>query len=303
MKTRITHILLLIALGCFPLSTYAQFGDMGISYSQGMKLNPALTGFGYKQAAHLYYRQKGTPNHALFHLMHASYAQNFARKRMSLGLMAESHQTRGRLLSHNNIALSYAYRVQLNTYSYIQMGLQAAFCERSLHWENLTFADQYNMMGELVYPSTERPPTKQNYNYFDFSTGWAVLWQNKWIIGTSLAHLTQPKVGFYDEIQEETEVHLRVHASAFFPLAQWHKQRFKLSITPNIIYQQHKKTKQFEVGAYLNAYPVVIYSWYRQKIADSKTLGIMFGVNYKNITFAYAYDIALKYRNTPFLHY
>ncbi len=300
MKIKIINILLLIILGSLPLGIYAQFGDMSISYSQAMKLNPALTGFGYKQAAHLYYRQKGIANKPLFYLMHASYAQNFAQKRMSLGLMVESHQTQGHLLSHNNIALSYAYRLPLNQHSYIQMALQAAFFQRSLHWEGLTFADQYNTMGELVYPSAEQAPAKQNYYYADFSAGWAILWQNKWVIGTSLAHLTQPHVGFYKGKQQTINMHIKAHISTVFLLIQGRKQKPTLTISPHFIYQQQKKNKQFQLGIYLNVNPVVIAAWYRQKIANSKTLGIMLGVNYKNITFACVYDIALSaYKYMP----
>ncbi len=289
-----------MVFGSLSLDIYAQFGDMSISYSQAMKLNPALTGFGYKQAAHVYYRQKGTSNNPLLYLMHASYAQNFAQKRMSLGLIVESHQTKDNLLSNNNIALSYAYRLPLSQYSYIQTALQAAFCQHSLHWENLTFADQYNTIGELAYPSAEQAPTQHSYSYLDFSAGWILLWQNKWVIGASLAHLTQPHVGFYYETQEETRMHLKGHISTVFPLFEWQKYNIKTTITPYIVYQQQKKNKQFQAGIYLNANPFVIASWYKQKIADSKTLGIMFGVNYKNITFAYAYDIALAaYKYTP----
>ncbi len=300
MKIKILQIPYLMILIGLSLNTYAQFGDMSISYSQAMKLNPALTGFGYKQAAHLYYRQKGVANKPLFYLMHASYAQNFAQERMSLGLMVESHQTQGHLLSHNNIALSYAYRLPLNQHSYIQMALQAAFCQRSLHWEDLTFADQYNNMGELVYPSAEQTPTKQNYYYPDFSTGWAILWQKKWVIGASLAHLTQPHVGFYNAEKEAINMHFKAHISTVFPLVKGQKHKFSISIIPYFVYQQQKKNKQFEGGIYLNINPFVISSWYRQKIANSKTLGIMFGVKHKNITFAYAYNIALAtYKYTP----
>lgn len=258
-----------------------------------MKLNPALTGVGYSQKAHLYYRQKGKIGQPFLYLMQASFAHHFEAKRMSVGVSVESHQTQHKLLSEQQVALSYAYRVPINKHSYLQMALQARFCQRSLHWQHLVFADQYNELGELVYPTAELAPAKQLRVYPDFSSGWVLLWQKRWVLGMSLAHLAQPNIGFYAENEQVLAWHLRAHMSVVLPLTQAGKRGWQLSLMPHFIYQQREKDKQFQIGIYLNANPIVIASWYRQRLTHSKTLSLMLGVNYKSITFAYAYDMAI----------
>lgn len=277
----------------FPVVAKAQFMDRSISYSEAMRLNPALTGIGYTQKAQLYYRHKGQIQQAMYQLMHADYAHYSNRQHMALGISIDNHQMYERLLSEQHIALSYAYRLRLNHNSYLQMALQSKLCQHSLHWQNLRFADQYNEIGELVFPTAEQAPTQLSYRYADFSSGWAILWREKWLIGSSIEHLSRPLSGFYEHSRTALAWHWRSHIATTFRLWQSNKNNFELLLNPHFIYQQQEKNKQIQIGAYLNANPAVIGTWYRQNNGESKTVSIMFGLNYKSIIFAYAYDIAI----------
>jgi type IX secretion system PorP/SprF family membrane protein len=151
------------------------------------------------------------------------------------------------------------------------------------------------LTGNLL-PTAEKPPEQSRIGVPDFSAGIFLGYDDLVYGGISVDHLSQPKIGFYSDVETQLYMKFTIHAGGNINL---HKkgsigQEREFSLSPNILYQQQFQFHQLNVGLYLTIEPFVGGVWYRYNFENSDAVIPMIGFFYKNIRVGYSYDYTIS---------
>ena len=123
------------------------------------------------------------------------------------------------MLKISFLSLSYAQYFSANDGDLkIIPSIQFSYGKRSLNVQNLHFGEAIDPRYGSVWGTTAVEPLWQK-NYFDFSSGVLINYQNKLYIGGSVFHINQPDVGLLGTVKMPRAVNL--HASYNFTISKW----------------------------------------------------------------------------------
>lgn len=259
-------------------------------YANPLYLNPAFAGTGYCPTIHLNYRNQWPSIPGSFVTYNASYDQYVRPLKGGIGGYIMSDVAGKGSLVTNKIALMYSYSQALSRTLSINFALEAAWFQKSIAWDKLTFGDQIDPRRGFIYSSND-VQRGGNVNKADFSAG-VLLYSDFFFVGFAADHLTQPNESL---ILSESRLPIKytVHGGMNINAGPAHKKD-DFVLSPNILYQRQGDFQQINLGLYAKKGPVVFGVWYR--FYDSFIL--LLGLELDNFKIGYSYDLTTSELST-----
>jgi type IX secretion system PorP/SprF family membrane protein len=264
--------------------TFTQF------YANPLYLNPALAGsYGCSRFASNYRNE--WPNLSSNYVTYsASWDSYFSNISGGIGVLATHDQQGVGTIKTSMLGLIYSYHAQLNRRWKVQFGARAAWYQKSLDWDKLTFGDMIDPRRGFIY-STGDVPRGGSRGFFDASAG-AVIFNKNFFAGVAAHHANTP-----NESMIVGESHLPVrwtaHMGAEIQLGRKSKYSNGTSIMPNVIYQYQNGFQELSIGTYVKYGVINAGVWYRNRDAFIITLGINTG----RFKLGYSYDVTVSKLN------
>jgi len=276
-------------------------------YAAPLYLNPAFAGSALAPRATVNYRNQW-PSVANYVTSQVGLDHYFERYKSGVGLLVQSdNQGQGRIRS-TDIGLQYSYQLQLSETSFLRLGLQGSYVNRSLNWFGLTFGDQYSSQGPTGNPTTDPLIVNgaPNRRYLDFSTG-ALLFSDWYWVGFAAHHINRPQLGVF-ALDEFSRLPMKgsLHMGLRIPLEGYTGLGDELdrekSISPAINYRFQGKYDQLDLGTYVTYAPMVVGAWYRglplkryePTINNRESLVVLVGYRQDNFSIGYSYDATIS---------
>ena len=274
-------------------------------YAAPLNLNPGLTGINQKGRVGINYRNQWPSIDANFETYSFFADYHFEEYFSSLGLVVNTDQEGIAGLRSTMVGLQYAYQVQL-TYNWtFRPAVQAAFYQRDINFDRLTFGDQFDTNGQVVLDNTREVfNTGTNANFFDLSFGG--IWFNERIWGGfSIYHVTEPNqalAGGESPLFRRLSFH-GGYKIPFYKISNKAQNRPKKerSVTPSFNYRTQGEFEQLDIGAFLTLEPLILGLWYRgipinslEGIPNNESIIVMSGLAFKNVTMGYSVDFPIS---------
>jgi len=203
MKRKFTLLILLnFLLTC---GITAQDFDFSQWYNNPTYYNPAYVGLTPGLKARFTYRRQMVKIPASFRTY--AFSADIAERNLpgagGIGIIVDNHSASQGLVNHTVVGIMPSVRVPIAEYMIMQLGIQAAFVQKRINWDNLIFPDQLDPRYGNIYPTSFMAPNANKITYPDFTAG--LLFQFKGnnvsgVIGGALHHLTRPTESFLYQI-------------------------------------------------------------------------------------------------------
>jgi type IX secretion system PorP/SprF family membrane protein len=282
MLRRILFSLLLI----LPELLLAQDPQFSQFYANPIYLNPAFAGAQRCPRVNLNYRNQWPALSGNFITYTASYDQH-VDPIGGLGLIVLNDKAGESTLTTTSVSGIYSYQLNVTREFSIRAGFQATYFQKKVDWDKLTFGDMIDPRYGFVYQTQEIRPN-ENRSFWDFSAG-LLAYSNRFYGGISAHHLTEPQEFYIKEAPgSELPMKITAHAGAIIPLGG--SRDNSVYISPNVLYQQQRDFKQFNVGFYAAKAPLVGGIWYRGQDSFIALVGLQQGI----FKFGYSYDVTVS---------
>ncbi len=279
-------IVLLFLAVC--LEAQAQDPSFTQFYSNPIYLNPALAGStGCPRIVSNYRNQwpQLTGNYITSAVAYDSYVKSISG---GLGIIA-LHDMQGQAtIQTSMIGGVYSYNLKVNRKFSIMVGARAAYFQKFLDWEKLTFGDMIDPRRGFIYQTGDVPRGNGRRGFFDVSAG-AVGFGKNYYFGIAAHHLNRPDESM---ILGTSRLPMRItgHAGAEIKLGQRGRYTNTTSILPNIIYQYQNGFQELNIGSYIKYGDFTVGAWYRNRDAFI----LLFGVNFEKFKLGYSYDLTVS---------
>lgn len=252
-------------------------------YANPLYLNPAFAGTAYCPRINLNYRNQWPSIPGSFVTYNASYDQYVRGLKGGVGAYIMSDVAGKGSLTTNRIALMYSYSQALSRTVSINFALEAAWFQKSISWDKLTFGDQIDPRRGFIYSSND-VQRGGNVNKADFSAG-MLLYSDVFFVGFTGNHLTQPNESL---ILSDSRLPMKftVQAGASINAGPPNRKN-DIVISPNFLYQIQGDFQQINLGLYAKKGPVIFGVWYRFNDAFI----LLAGIELDNLKFGYSYDL------------
>lgn len=297
MNNKLTKIIFTLLIVGLTGSTMAQDPHFSQFYANPLYLNPALAGSALTPRLTLNYRNQWPSLDANFVTYGAAYDQYLPAINSGIGLSFMTDRAGQGVLVSGGISALYSYRLKINREMFVNFGVKASFFQGRLDWSALQWPDQFDPIRGLVFETEEVAPASTSKSIVDFSAGMVYTYKDIFFGGVSVDHLTQPSNGFYDDKLSKLHMKVTLHGGAVIDLRnrKYRGARYdRITVSPNIIYQQQDNFKQLNVGVYFNKNPFVIGTWYRHDITNADAIIVLLGFEYKSLRFGYSYDVTVS---------
>ncbi len=261
--------------------TFTQF------YANPIYLNPALAGSTGCPRVSMNYRNEWpslTGNYITYSLAYDSYVKSISG---GLGFIA-THDQQGRgTISTTMVGAIYSYNLKVTRKFSMMFGARAAYYQKFLDWNKLTFGDMIDPRRGFIYQTGDVPRGNGRRGFFDASAGF-VGYTDKFYFGVAAHHLNRP-----DESMilgtSKLPIRYTAHAGANIKLG---RGRFSnsTSIMPNVIYQYQNGFQELSVGTYIKYENFTAGAWFRNRDAFILCLGI----TTPKFKVGYSYDITVS---------
>ena len=262
--------------------TFTQF------YSNPVYLNPALAGSHGCPRLALNYRNEWpqlTGNYVTYAAAYDTYAKNVSG---GIGVLAMHDQQGQGTIQTSMIGGVYSYNLKVNRKFSIMIGARAAYFQKFLDWDKLTFGDMIDPRRGFIYQTGDVPRGNGRRGFFDVSAG-AVGFGKNYYFGIAAHHLNRPDESM---ILGTSRLPMRItgHAGAEIKLGQRGRYTNTTSILPNIIYQYQNGFQELNIGTYIKYGDFTVGAWYRNRDAFI----LLFGASFDKFKIGYSYDLTVS---------
>jgi type IX secretion system PorP/SprF family membrane protein len=280
----------LILFCCLGLFSSAQDPTFTQFYANPLYLNPALAGsYGCSRFASNYRNEwpNLSANYVTYSVSYDSYFKNISG---GFGVLATHDQQGKGTINTSMLGLIYSYHGKLSRKWKLFVGFRAAWYQKFLDWDKLTFGDMIDPRRGFIY-STGDVPRGGSRGFFDASGG-MVLFNKNFFVGVAGHHLNEPNESM---IIGESRLPLRLtaHMGAEILLGKRSRYSATTSIMPNIIYQFQNGFQELNIGTYFKYGVFNAGAWYRNKDAFILTIGLNTG----KFRLGYSYDVTVSKLN------
>jgi type IX secretion system PorP/SprF family membrane protein len=260
-------------------------------YANPLFLNPALTGNTECGRVHLNYRNQWPSLGNAYTTYSVAYDQSLPDIKSGFGFLVMNDQQGDGAFNRTRAGAFYSYKLQINAETMLSFGMQAAFYQESIKWDELIFASDISDIG------TETPPENLTINTVDFSTGVLLGIRDEMFFGVAADHLSQPTLTLYDDensyLPLKVSAHAGVNINATTGLLGGGRES-DLLIQPNLLFMQQGDFSQLNLGVYINKYPFVTGAWFRHTFNNMDAIVILAGINYQQFRIGYSYDFTVS---------
>lgn len=264
--------------------TFTQF------YANPLYLNPAFAGSHGCPRFALNYRNEWPSLSGNYVTYSASYDQYFKNISGGIGVLATHDQQGQGTINTSMLGLIYSYHLKVNRKFSMLFGARAAWYQKFLDWDKLTFGDMIDRRRGFIY-QTGDVPRGGSKGFFDASAG-MVGYNKHFFFGFAAHHLNMPNESM---IVGDSPLPMRFtgHAGAEIELGSSSKYSNGTSIMPNIIYQYQNGFQELNIGTYVKYGSFNAGAWFRTR--DAFILAI--GINTGKFKLGYSYDVTVSKLN------
>lgn len=261
-------------------------------YANPLYLNPALAGSKRCPRIGLNYRNQWPNLTGSFVTSSASYDQFVDGLNGGIGFYAMTDNA-ANTLKTTRAAFMYSYKISVSRKFSVNLAAEAAFFQKSVDINKLTFGDMIDPRRGFVYQTNDVVPGNA-VSGVDFSAG-ILGYTEIFYFGAAAHHLTEPNeslLGNQSDQNARLPMKITGHAGAMIPLegGSTSYNKSKTFISPNILFRQQGTFTQLNVGLYLKSGALTYGVWYRNKDAFIATIGL----ETDNFRLGYSYDVTLS---------
>ncbi|WP_343636071.1 type IX secretion system membrane protein PorP/SprF [Fluviicola sp.] len=286
------NIKLLAFVGCFfgACQLYAQDPTFTQFYANPLYLNPAFAGSHGCARFAMNYRNEWPSLSGNYVTYSASYDQYFKNISGGIGVLA-THDMQGQgTINTSMLGLIYSYHLKVNRKFAMLFGARAAWYQKFLDWDKLTFGDMIDPRRGFIYQTGDLKRGGSR-GFFDASAGF-VGYSKHFFFGGAVHHLNMPNESV---IIGNSPMPMRFtgHMGAEIPLGGKSKYNNTTSIMPNIIYQYQQGFQEINIGTYIKYGAFNAGAWFRNRDAFILTIG----VTTPSFKIGYSYDVTVSRLN------
>jgi len=224
----------------------------------------------------------------------ASYDQHIEKLSGGIGVLLNTDRAGQGILNTTTVSFMYSFRLEVNRSFSMKLALQAAYFQKHLDWQKLTFPDMIDKRHGFVFNTNEVPPSRLTKRNADFAAGILGYGEN-YFVGFAAHHLTMPDEGFISK--SRMPIKFTVHAGGIINLVKKVRRRSNdhtPTLSPNILFMQQQNFQQINYGLYFNRYPFVGGLWFRQNFKNSDAIIFMVGLQVSMFKVGYSYDLTIS---------
>lgn len=286
--------LLSLAFLSLGFSAFGQDPHFTQYYANPLYLNPAFAGVSKCPRVTLNYRNQYPSLNNVYQTFSGSYDQYVDNLNGGLGLLILRDEAGGGALSTTEVSGIYSYHLQVSRKFTVLAGFQATLRQRALDYSGFTFPDQIEPFYGFVRSTEEVPPGNNTNTHLDVSAG-VLGFTEKFYLGASFHHLTQPDESFY----RTSKLPLKITAQAGFTIPLGKKRlhnELQNYLIPNIVYQLQGPYDQLTVSTAFNRGPISGGLGLRTSTVNPDAIVVLLG--YAPTDFAwkigYSYDVTIS---------
>lgn len=265
-------------------NSFGQDPEFSQFYATNMLLNPAFTGSVASQKVELAHRQQWNTVNEAYQTSFVSYQYTSKVHCSGFGGFILYDQSANGALNTSNVALQYAHGVKINRKLRLRMGYEAAWVQKDVAWEKLSFSDMIDPSRGFIYSSQQ--PQSPPVRFVDFSSG-ALLYTDKFYLGGSIDHLTRP---YDDFLSSGNRLARKYSVQGGMSFAKVQPGNIKVTFSPNLIYTVQGIHRQVNCGFYVTRQKITLGAWYRYKDAAI----VLIGIETRHQKIGYSYDLSVN---------
>ncbi len=260
-------------------------------YANPIYLNPAFAGTARCPRFNANYRNQWPNLSANYVTYSLSYDQFFDKLSGGIGVIATHDQQGSGTINTSMLGLMYSYHLKVSRKSSLIFGARAAWYQKFLDWDKLTFGDMIDPRRGFIYATGDVPrgPTR---GFFDASAG-ALFFNQYFFGGIAVHHLNMPDESIIRGVKSKLPMRYTAHAGAEIKLGGKSKTVNPVSLMPNVIVQYQQGFMEVNVGMYIKYNIFTAGAWFRNKDAFILT----FGLNTGSFRLGYSYDVTVSKLN------
>lgn len=246
---RLKKIIAVIILTTVTAGSFSQDAQVSQYDAFPLYVNPALTGYTYKNRFSLLSRMQWVNIEGAYRTFGVSYDCNLKSIHSGLGLLAMQDETSAGAFATTSAGGLYSYHLRIKNRLFFNTGTRVSYFQQRLMPEKLVFADQ---LIRNDGSATVEVFNNLNHNFLDI--GWGALFfyhdsveVRNFTAGLALDHLNLPENSFREE-KSRLPVKLTIHASGMLRLSKDMKNYPKHLISATILYKRQLKWEQAEGG-------------------------------------------------------
>ncbi len=316
MKRVITFWLVLL-ISQIQFSVFGQDPQLSQFYAAPLLISPAFAGINGTSKVNFNHRNQWPNLSANYQFSAISADISLNKYNTGIGLVI-SNDVQFSNLRTTNVALQYAYHLNLAEDQSLSFGLQGAYVNRGLSNSSLVFGDQLNTylssgsIGSTLDPvNTTLLPNK---SYLDLTAGLLFNRGNTWV-GLSVAHLNTPNKSLVHGTEDLLPMNFSLQVGtkimledSYYEMNSNASRNNEKSFSPVLHFKKQGVFDQLDLGAYLTLSPMVLGAWYRgvpiQKSVDGtsgtrESVVALLGYRKDNFSVGYSYDITISKLGMP----
>lgn len=286
---------LLCALGKAQDPQFSQF------YALPTYVSPAFAGTSVQTRFAMAYRNQWPTIPGAFETYNFSYDQYVDKFNSGVGVLATYDKAGSGALRYTNVAVQYAYEIELKRKTYIRPSVQVGYVSHAVDYSKLIFGDQLASGSEV---GSHDHLQGQNLNYMDAAAGVLYFTPEYWL-GVSLHHLNKPNQSLLfaeSEVPRKFSMHGGYRHLIRTRVIQQNEQYLIAAFN----YRSQGKYDQLDIGGYYEMEPFSIGLWYRgiplfkrydKGHGNSDAVAVSFGYSINDLRIGYSYDATISNLN------